>query len=127
MTTGVADSDASNNSASVGLVVKQPVIRLLQPVAEPGSVVLAVGQDFPPGAAVTLAWDVGVNVRPATLTVAADGTIRATQILIFRRDQLGPRNLVATATTEGLFAPVQDPMMVAPRTVAPPADFASRS
>ncbi|OFE15415.1 hypothetical protein BA895_06825 [Humibacillus sp. DSM 29435] len=127
VTATVADSDPANNSASVALVVLQPVVRLLQPVADPGSVVLAVGSDFPPGTQVTLSWDAGVNVRAAPLTVAADGTIRATQILIFRRDQLGPRNLVATATDERLFAPVQDSLMVAPRTVAPPADFASRS
>ncbi|MEO7131101.1 MAG: hypothetical protein ABIZ07_06970, partial [Dermatophilaceae bacterium] len=123
----VIDSDPANNSTSVPLVILQPVIRLLQPVADPGSVVLAVGSDFPPGAEVVLAWDVGVNVRPAPLQVGPDGTIRAAQILIFRRDQLGSRDLVATATLDGLFAPVQDSMMVAPRPVAPPAHFASRS
>lgn len=123
----VPDRTPTNDVASVDLVVLQPVIRLLQPIASPDAVVQAVGSDFPPGAQVTLLWDAGVNPRPVPLTVAEDGSIRATQILIFRRDRLGLRHLVATAIEQDSFDPVQDTMLVTPRTVDPPADFASRS
>ena len=88
---------------------------------------MAVGTDFPPGSQVTLQWDQGVNSRPVPLTVAADGTIRATQILVFRRDRLAKRDLVAAATEAGLFDPVQDTLLVVPRTAAAPADLVSRS
>jgi hypothetical protein len=42
------------------------------------------------------------------------------QVLIFRRDQLGPRNLVATSAGGTRFAPVTAPFLVVPAVWVPP-------
>ncbi|MDN5796626.1 MAG: DUF11 domain-containing protein, partial [Intrasporangium sp.] len=126
VSTAVTDTAPADNVATVDLVVRQPVIRVLQPVVEPGVVTMAVGHDFPPGEAVTLAWSRGISTRPTPVAVRGDGTLTPTQILILPRDVLGSRDLVATAVDDGSFAPVQAAVLVAPGTVDPPADFVNR-
>jgi hypothetical protein len=61
----------------------------------PGFVAMARGTGFPPGP-VVVAWSPGVGTF--TATVAADGTFQ-TQVLVFPRDRLGQRGLVATSGT----------------------------
>jgi hypothetical protein len=60
--------------------------------------------------------------------VAADGTVRAS-LLIVRRDTLGERNLIATSAPldggSAAFAPVDARMLVVARHASPP-DFLSR-
>jgi Tol biopolymer transport system component len=127
VTSTVTDTNASNDHARIRLTVKQPVVQILQPIGNPGSISMAIGQDFPPGVRVTLSWTKGLNSRDAPVTVGPDGTIAPTQILIFRRDEIGPRDLVATPKDSGLFDPVKTTMLVTARTVTPPADFVSRN
>ncbi|MFC5730647.1 MULTISPECIES: DUF11 domain-containing protein [Nocardioides] len=112
------DPATANNRSSVELPVLQPSIRLVPAVARPGQVVLAYGEDMPPGTQVVLSWRPGVVLRPGPLTVAPDGTIR-NSILIVRREQLGERTITATSqTTE--FAPVTGDALVVLRTMSPP-------
>jgi hypothetical protein len=60
-------------------------------IARLGFVVIANGTGFPPGA-VTLSWLPGIGLT--TATAAADGTF-STQVLVFPKDVIGPRTLVA--------------------------------
>lgn len=115
------DPVARNDVATVALTVRQPALRLSPNVATPAGVTVASGTDFPPGALVELAWDVGIMQRMSPVTVAADGTIAHVQIIVFRRDRLGPRNLLATGVVAGQFTPVKVELLVAPRSVAPPS------
>lgn len=112
------DPIATNNVASVELPVLLPSIRLVPAVARPGQVVLAYGEEMPPGTQVTLGWRPGAVLRPGPLTVAPDGTIR-TSILIVRREQLGERTITATSQTAE-FAPVTGDALVVLRTMSPP-------
>ena len=50
-----------------------------------------------------------------------------TQVLLFRRDQIGTRLLLATPQDPTQYTAVSTPMLVTPRTVTPPADFVSRN
>lgn len=115
------DPVLGNDSATVALTVRQPALRLSPNVATPNGVTVATGTDFPPGARIVLSWDVGIMQRMAPATVATDGTIPHVQIIVFRRDRLGPRNLVATGIVAGRFDPVEVELLVAPRSVAPPS------
>jgi hypothetical protein len=80
-------------------------------IGPPGFVALARGTGFPPGP-VALAWAPGVGTF--TATVAADGTFE-TQVLVFPRDRLGSRGLVATSGTASGSAP----FLVVPNSVQP--------
>ena len=66
-------------------------------VGQPGAVCLASGTGFPPGP-VVLSWLPGIGLTPAT--AGPDGKF-SVRVLVFPRDRLGPRSLVATggATT----------------------------
>ncbi|TAM82295.1 MAG: hypothetical protein EPN43_13785 [Jatrophihabitans sp.] len=112
------DPVPANNSATAALPVRQPRVQVLPGVQMPGFVALAYGQDFPPGAPVTLAWQPGITTYGGPFTVAADGTLNA-PMLVVGRDVLGPRVIVATSVG-GKFSPVQATMLVVPRTEAPP-------
>jgi Tol biopolymer transport system component len=114
----VLDPVPSNNTAKTPLPVRQPAIRLLPSVGPPGFVTLAFGEDFPPGSTVKLVWKPGITPYAGPFTVAADGTLRV-QELIVRRDLLGLRKIVAASPTD-LFSPVDNTMLVVPRTESPP-------
>jgi hypothetical protein len=114
-----------DNSASVLMEVKQPVLTVTPGIGSPGSVLTASGKDFPQGAEISLAWDNGLTERRANVRVGANLAFGPAPILVFRRDALGPRQLVATSTTPGLMAPVRVAVLVVPPTVTPP--FAERS
>ena len=77
-----------------------------------GFVASATGTGFPAGQQVTLVWQPGIGTTQ--VTVQPDGTF-TTQILIFPKDRLGPRTLVATGggtTATAAF-------LVVPSTVEP--------
>ncbi|TNM39693.1 hypothetical protein FHP29_12565 [Nocardioides albidus] len=112
------DPVPADNTALAPLEVRQPTIRVVPAVARPGQVVVAYGEDMPPGETVRLSWDKGTLSAPSTVEVAADGTLR-TSILILRRDQIGKRVLTATSTTEQ-FGPVTGDLLVVLRTLSPP-------
>jgi hypothetical protein len=80
-------------------------------IGPPGFVALAHGAGFPPGP-VALAWAPGVGTF--TATAGPDGTFDV-QVLVFPRDRLGPRGLVATSGTASASAQ----FLVVPNTVRP--------
>jgi hypothetical protein len=64
----------------------------------PGTVVQVTGRDFEPGARLRLRWDRGLG--EATVTVGPVGTFVG-QLLIFRKDVIGPRRLLIEAAEPG--------------------------
>lgn len=112
------EDNPTDNLVEAPFEVVAPTIRLLPAVARPGMVVLAYGENMPPGDEVTLEWDLGITVDRRPRTVAEDGTLRAS-LLVVRKDRLGPRQLVATSTTES-FEPLTGDLLVALRLMAGP-------
>jgi hypothetical protein len=127
VTSTVSDTNPANDGATRTVTIKQPAVRILQPIGTPGSIAMVVGEEFPPGSGVLLSWGQGLNQREIRVVVAPGGTMPATQVLVFRRDQIGTRRLVATPQDPTQYTPVSTPMLVTPRTVTPPADFVSRN
>jgi Tol biopolymer transport system component len=113
-----------------GLVERQAPVVVLRPtltvnpgIGPPGFVTLAEGTGFPPGATVTLAWRPGISEN---LIVTVDGAGRfRTQVLVFYKDQLGPRRLVAVRRTGTAFGQVGADFLVVPGSLQPPK-FAGR-
>ncbi|GAA1304715.1 hypothetical protein [Saccharothrix xinjiangensis] len=119
------DSDPADNTAAARVLVRQPVLAVEPGVGPTGSVPLATGRGFPPGATVRLAWSVGIPPVPDEVAVGPDGTFE-TQVLVFHNDVVGPRRLAGAAVLGPGFGPVRsDEFLVVPRTLQPP-DFASR-
>lgn len=116
--TTTLDPVARNNTATVLLEVVQPTIRLVPAVARPGQVVLAYGENMPPGSAVQLQWDAGLVIDQGPIIVADDGTAR-TSILLVRRDFLGTRILTASSDA-GEFGAVTGDLLVTLRTMTAP-------
>jgi hypothetical protein len=127
VTSTVQDRTAANDRATRAVTVKQPAVRILQPIGIPGSIAMVVGEEFPPGSQALLGWDHGLNQREIRVVVAPDGTVPPTQVLVFRRDQIGARLLLATPQDPTQYTTVSTSMLVTPRTVTPPADFVSRN
>lgn len=119
--TETPESNPANDRVEAPFEVLAPTIRLLPAVARPGMVVLAYGEDMPPGTEVALAWDRGITVDNRAHTVAEDGTLRAS-LLVVRRDRLGPRTLVATSLTDS-FSPLEGDLLVALRLMTGPGLF----
>lgn len=112
---------STTRTAQAPVQVLAPRLRLDPAIGPPGFVTAAVGTDFPPGARVRLRWAPGITATPDTVTVGADGGFRA-QVLILRKDRLGPRDLTATRVTGRAFGAVRadEPFLVVPRGLAPP-------
>ncbi|MCL7376581.1 VWA domain-containing protein [Streptomyces sp. 35G-GA-8] len=115
------DRRPANNTDRGPLRVLQPKLVVTPQVATPGQVVLARGTDFPPGSNVRLSWSAGITASGPPVTAGRDGTFEA-QVLVLRRDQLGPRDLRADVT--GLDR-LTKPVLVVQRKLQPP-DFAGR-
>lgn len=98
----------------------QPTLIADPGLVRPGRVTHAEGSEFPPGVPVRLTWSTGVG--SASVTPAADGTFTL-PMLVYRRDVLGPRELVATIPGVGEIR--SEPVLVVPLTGQPP-DFVSR-
>ncbi len=117
-----ADPHSSDNSASARLRVLQPKLKVTPMVAKPGDVVMVQGTDFPPDTVVPLSWKPGITPAGTPVLVGADGTFH-TQLVILRKDTLGPRRLWARMTG---YDPLQTPVLVVQRSLQPP-DFAGRN
>lgn len=98
VTTTSDDPRLANNLDRVRLRIKQPTIRVLPSVARPGMVVLAYGENMPPGSRVRLAFNRGITVDRRPVRVGRDGKLRL-PLLVVRRDLLGARLLQARSTT----------------------------
>jgi hypothetical protein len=70
-----------------------PRIALLPKVGPPGAVVAVNGSGFPPNAAVTLGWQPGIG--RAMVTTNAAGTFSGKFVLVFPKDRLGNRLMLA--------------------------------
>jgi Tol biopolymer transport system component len=90
------------------------------PVGPPGIVTIAEGSGFPPGAEVALAWGTGISPKIAPNVVGPDGTFRV-QVLVFHKDTIGRRDLVATPAGGAGFPPVAVPFVVTPAAAQPPS------
>lgn len=112
------DPVTANDTDAADLAVQRPTLRLLPAVSKPGTVVLAYGENFPPGAAVQLVWSQGITVDPGPAVVDADRTVRFS-VLVVRRDRLGARTLDATSP-DGRFGLVQGDLLVVARSSSPP-------
>jgi len=119
VTTTGPDTDPADNTAVVRVVIRRPSIEVTPRIGAQGFVTRAVGKDFPPGAVVRLSWSAGISPTPGEVVVGADGRLDA-QVLIFHRDQLGERLLVAVPVSGPAFGEVRSsPFLVVPRTVQP--------
>lgn len=105
----------------VGLVGRglQPTVVLDPPLGRTGFATRVTGTDFPAGEDVVLQWDEGIGTTQ--VTVRPDGTF-VTSVLVFPRDQTGPRN--SQAVGEGYV--VETPYLVVLGPYAPPG-FIARS
>nr|WP_063647688.1 MULTISPECIES: VWA domain-containing protein [Streptomyces] len=115
------DPRRANNTDTARIRVLQPKLTVTPKVARPGDVAVARGKDFPPGATVALTWKPGITAARSTVRVDGDGTFEA-QVLVLRKDQLGPRKL--RATVRGLDR-LEKPVLIVQRSLQPP-DFAGR-
>jgi hypothetical protein len=116
------DRRAADNRDSDRLRVLKPSLTVTPQVAKPGRVVLARGQDYPPGETVRLSWNVGIMANTAAVTVGRDGTFEV-QVLVLRKDRLGPRMLRVDARD---LDRLEQPVLVVQRNLQPP-DFAGRA
>ncbi|MET9555552.1 VWA domain-containing protein [Streptomyces sp. NPDC006645] len=116
------DRRTANNTDTDRLRVLKPSLEVTPPVAKPGQPVLARGKDYPPGETVRLTWSLGITADRAGIRVGRDGTFEV-QMLVLRKDTLGPRVLRADADD---LPRLQKPVLVVQRNLQPP-DFAGRS
>ncbi|RMB85163.1 hyalin [Streptomyces shenzhenensis] len=118
------DPRRANNTATAPLRVLQPKLTVTPTVARPGDVVLARGEDFPPGRTIALTWSRGITAAQSTVRVGRDGAFEA-QVPVLRKDQLGPRVLRARVPAlDRLHRPEED-VLIVQRSLQPP-DFAGR-
>ncbi|MBB5804730.1 hypothetical protein F4560_004498 [Saccharothrix ecbatanensis] len=119
------DSNAADNTAATGVLVRQPEITVAPGVGPTGFVPRATGKAFPPGATVKLAWTVGLSQTPGLVVVKADGTFD-TQFLVFHNDRIGPRQLEGTTVIGPAFGPVRSKDFLVVRSALQPPDFVNR-
>ncbi|WP_405095168.1 VWA domain-containing protein [Micromonospora sp. NBC_01412] len=113
---------SATRTAQAPVQVIAPQLRVDPAIGPPGFVTAAVGTGFPPGATVRLRWQPGITATPDTVTVDADGSFR-TQVLVLRKDELGPRDLTAARVSGGrAFGSVRaaEQFLVVPRGLDPP-------
>ncbi|MER5846904.1 VWA domain-containing protein [Streptomyces sp. NPDC002012] len=116
------DRRKANNQDTDRLRVLKPSLTVTPQVAKPGQPVLARGKDYPPGATVRFTWNTGITPEGSVATVGRDGTFEV-QILVLRKDKLGPRKLRADSRD---LDRLQKPVLVVQRNLQPP-DFAGRA
>jgi hypothetical protein len=98
----------------------QPTLEGNPNLVRPGRVTHAIGRNFPPDVDIRVRWDAGIG------SVQADPNVIGRfddPMLVFKRDILGPRELVATIPGVGTIR--SEPVIVVPLTGQPP-DFVSR-
>lgn len=91
------------------------------PISRPGGVVRARGDGFPANAPVTLTWDRGIGRITVTPDESGEFSV---PVLVFRRDQLGQRELEARISAAEDVAATA-PLLAVPGSVQP-RDFAAR-
>lgn len=111
-----------NNQDTDRLRVLKPSLTVTPQVAKPGQPVVARGKDYPPGETVRLTWNTGITADRTGIRVGRDGTFEV-QVLVLRKDTLGPRVLRADIT--GL-PQLRKPVLVVQRNLQPP-DFKGRT
>ncbi|MFJ1787660.1 HYR domain-containing protein [Streptomyces anulatus] len=116
------DGRRANNRDVDRLRVLKPSLTVTPQVAKPGQPVLARGKDFPPGETVRFTWNIGITADRSGVRVGRDGTFEV-QVLILRKDTLGPRVLRAEARD---LPRLRKPVLVVQHNLQPP-DFAGRS
>ncbi|WP_329357032.1 VWA domain-containing protein [Streptomyces anulatus] len=116
------DGRAANNRDVDRLRVLKPSLTVTPQVAKPGQPVLARGKDFPPGETVRFTWNIGITADRSGVRVGRDGTFEV-QVLVLRKDTLGPRVLRAEARD---LPRLRKPVLVVQHNLQPP-DFAGRS
>ncbi|MEU0103123.1 VWA domain-containing protein [Streptomyces sp. NPDC006267] len=116
------DRRAANNRDTDRLRVLKPSLTVTPQVAEPGQPVLARGKDYPPGETVRFTWNIGITADRSGVRVGRDGTFEV-QVLVLRKDTLGPRLLRAEARD---LPRLREPVLVVQHNLQPP-DFAGRS
>ncbi|MEU3608523.1 vWA domain-containing protein [Streptomyces sp. NPDC035033] len=115
------DIDPADNTATAELRVLRPRLEVTPRVVRPGEPVTVRGTDFPPGERVRLVWSAGLTADAAPLTTGRDGRFE-TQVLVLRKDRIGPRTLRAEAAR---LERLEEPVLVVQRALQPP-DFAGR-
>lgn len=118
------DPRRADNTGSAPLRVLQPKLTVSPAVARPGDVVLARGEDFPPGRTVALSWSQGITPAQSAVRVGRDGTFEA-QVPVLRKDQLGPRMLRAQVPSLNRLDRPQKDVLIVQGSLQPP-DFADR-
>ncbi|MER5280763.1 HYR domain-containing protein [Streptomyces sp. NPDC002809] len=118
----VPDRRTANNKDTDRLRVLKPSLTVSPQVAKPGQPVLARGKDYPPGETVNLTWNRGITGDRSGVGVGRDGTFEV-QMLVLRKDTLGPRILRATVPD---LPRLQKPVLVVQRNLQPP-DFKGRT
>jgi hypothetical protein len=113
---GLPDPNTADNTATAPVTVLQPQLTVSPAVASTGQAVQVHGTDFPPGTTLTFAWDAGITATAAPTVVPAGGGFDA-QVLILRKDRVGPRNLVVGKSGS---PSAQVPVLVVPRNDQPP-------
>ncbi|MER6192292.1 VWA domain-containing protein [Streptomyces cyaneofuscatus] len=116
------DRRTADNRAVDRLRVLKPSLTVTPQVAKPGQPVLARGKDYPPGETVRFTWNIGITADRTGVRVGRDGTFEV-QVLVVRKDTLGPRTLRAEARD---LPRLRKPVLVVQRNLQPP-DFAGRS
>ncbi|MFH9476157.1 VWA domain-containing protein [Streptomyces anulatus] len=116
------DGRTANNRDADRLRVLKPSLTVTPQVAKPGQPVLARGKDFPPGETVRFTWNIGITADRSGVRVGRDGTFEV-QVLVLRKDTLGPRVLRAEARD---LPRLRKPVLVVQHNLQPP-DFAGRS
>ncbi|MFI2314055.1 HYR domain-containing protein [Streptomyces sp. CB00072] len=116
------DARTANNRDVDRLRVLKPSLTVTPQVAKPGQPVLARGKDYPPGETVRFTWNIGITADRSGVRVGRDGTFEV-QVLVLRKDTLGPRVLRAEARD---LPRLRKPVLVVQHNLQPP-DFAGRS
>ncbi len=116
VTTTATNADQANDTATAPLRVLQPRIVAVPAIGPPGFVTSIRGTDFPPGVSVKLVWDVGITAAATPTVPGPDGRFIA-QLLVLRKDRLGPRLAVASGAG---FSPVTTPYRVVLPAQQPP-------
>ncbi|WP_454041958.1 hypothetical protein [Cellulosimicrobium sp. Marseille-Q8652] len=96
LTSPVPSPVPTSATTSAGLEVVQPWLRVLPAVAAPGDVVLAYGEDFPPGEDAVLTWSTGITSASGPYRVGPDGRL-SVPVLVVRNDVRGERWLRVTS------------------------------
>ena len=94
-------------------------VEIKPPVGRPGIVAIVTGSGFPPSTKITLKWSKGITGTMPPIVTDAKGAFRV-QMLVFRNDVIGPRDLVVAPAGGASFPPFGTSFLVGERTSEPP-------